>query len=188
MMKNNFFLLFLIYRYIFSGHYLLSCCRYGVWGRKYKYSYSQDDELWSNLWFVWVLHIGLFHFYMAHHSSQYEKWCFRAFLRFGIKWNIRSPVFAPGKNRTFIFLLLENFASLRPAIIESHVINVVPFLHSSDCSGGSISDEMDRDALFLASLVYVSANTGWGTKISLFFSVAVPCSSLWELLLASVFA
>ena len=29
MMKNNFFLLFLIYRYIFSGHYLLSYYRYG---------------------------------------------------------------------------------------------------------------------------------------------------------------
>ena len=41
--------------------------------------------------------------------------------------------FAPGKNRTFIFLLLLSFASLKPAIIESLAINVVPFLHSSAC-------------------------------------------------------
>ena len=58
------------------------------------------------------------------------------FFRFWIKWNIRSSVFAPGKNRTFIFLLLDSFASLKPATIESPVINVVPFLHSSDCLGG----------------------------------------------------
>ena len=105
------------------------------------------------------------------------------FFRFGIKWNIRSSVFAPGKNRTFIFLLLDSFASLKPAIIESPVIKVVPFLHSSDCLGGSISDGFDRDALFLTSSVCVCANTGWGITISLFSSVVIPCSSLSVLLL-----
>ena len=77
------------------------------------------------------------------------------FFRFGIKWNIRSSVFAPGKNGTFIFLLLESFASLKPAIMESSVIKVVPFLHSSGCLGGSISDGFDCDVLFLASSVSV---------------------------------
>ena len=52
---------------IFSTHYLLSYCLYGLWGRRYKYSYSQDCELWSNLWFFWVLHKGRFRFYIAHH-------------------------------------------------------------------------------------------------------------------------
>ena len=70
------------------------------------------------------------------------------FFRFGIKWNIRSSVFTPGKNRTFIFFLLESFASLKPPIIDSPIINVVPFLHFSDCLGGSIFDGFDRDALF----------------------------------------
>ena len=109
------------------------------------------------------------------------------FFRFGIKWNIRSSVFAPGKNRTFIFLLLDSFASLKPAIIESPVIKVVPFLHSSDCLGGSISDGFDRDALFLTSSVCVYANTGWGITISLFSSVVIACSSLSVMLSASVF-
>ena len=109
------------------------------------------------------------------------------FFRFGIKWNIRSSVFAPGKNRTFIFLLLDTFASLKPAIIESPVIKVVPFLHSSDCLGGSISDGFDRDALFLTSSVCVYANTGWGITISLFSSVVIACSSLSVMLSASVF-
>ena len=104
------------------------------------------------------------------------------FFRFGIKWNIRSSVFAPGKNRTFIFLLLDSFASLKPAIIESPVIKVVPFLHSSDCLGGS--DGFDRDAIFLT---LVCANTGWVIIISLFSSVVIPCSSFSVLLSASVF-
>ena len=108
------------------------------------------------------------------------------FFRFGIKWNIRSSVFAPGKNRTFI-LLLDTFAYLKPAIIESPVIKVVPFLHSSDCLGGSISDGFDRDALLLTSSVCLCANTGWGITISLFSSVEIPCSSLSVLLSASNF-
>ena len=107
--------------------------------------------------------------------------------RFGIKLKIRSSVFMPGKNRTFIFLLLDSFASLKPAIIESPVIKVVPFLHSSDCLGGSISDGFDRDALFLTSSVCVYANTGWGITISLFSSVVIACSSLSVMLSASVF-
>ena len=75
-----------------------------------------------------------------------------------------------------------SFASLKLAIIESPVINVVPFLHSSDCLGGLISDGFDRDALFLASSVCVCANAGWAITISLFPSVAIPCSSLSVLL------
>ena len=64
-----------------------------------------------------------------------------------------SSAFAPGKNRTFIFLLLDSFASLKPAIIESPVIKVVPLLHYSDCLGDSISDGFNRDALLLTLLV-----------------------------------
>ena len=109
------------------------------------------------------------------------------FFRFGIKWNIRSSAFAPGKNRTFIFLLLESFASLKPAIIESRVTNVVPFLHSSGSLVGSISDGFDRDALFLSSSVSACANTSWGITISLYSSVAIPCCFLWELFSTSVF-
>ena len=109
------------------------------------------------------------------------------FFRFGIKWNIRSSVFAPGKTRTFIFLLLESFAFLKPAIIESPVMNVVPFLHSSDCLGGSILDGFSRDALFLTSSVCVCAITDWGITISLFSPVAIPCCSLSVLLSDSVF-
>ena len=59
------------------------------------------------------------------------------------------------KNCTFVFLL-ESFAFLKPAIIESPVINAVPFLHSSDCLGGSNSDGFDSDALILASSVSVT--------------------------------
>ena len=84
-------------------------------------------------------------------------------------------------------MLLDSFASLKPAIIESPVVKVVPFLHSSDCLGGSVSDWFDRDALFLTSSVCVCANTGWGITISLFSSVVIPCSSLSVLLSASVF-
>ena len=105
----------------------------------------------------------------------------------GIKLNIRYSVFVPGKNWTFIFLSLESFASLTPAITESSVINLIPFLQSSDCLAGSISDGFDRDALFLASSVFVFANTGWAITISLFSLVAIPCSSLSVLLSASVF-
>ena len=108
------------------------------------------------------------------------------FFRFGIKWNIRSSVFAPGKNRTFIFLLLDSFASLKPAIIEFPVVKVVPFRHSSDCLGGSISDGFDRGELFLTSSVCVCGNTGWGITISLFSLVAIPCFSLPVLLSVSV--
>ena len=89
------------------------------------------------------------------------------FFKFEIKWNIRSSVSAQGKNRTFIFLLLEGFASLKPAIIESPVINVVPLL--------------------LSSSVCMCANIGWGITISLLSSFAIPCSSLSVLLSASVF-
>ena len=77
------------------------------------------------------------------------------FVRFGIKWNIRSSVFARGKNGTFIFLLLKSFASLKPTIMKSPVIKMVPFLHSSGCVGGSILDGFDCDSLFLASSVSV---------------------------------
>ena len=56
-------------------------------------------------------------------------------------------------DRTFIFLLLDSFASLKPAVIESPLIKVVPFLHSSDCLGDSISDGFNRDVLFLTSSV-----------------------------------
>ena len=72
------------------------------------------------------------------------------FFRFWVKWNIRSSGFAPGKSRTFIFLLPESFASFKPAIAESPVINMVPFLHFSDCLGGSILDRLDRDMLVLS--------------------------------------
>ena len=106
--------------------------------------------------------------------------------RFEIKWNIRSSVSALGKNRTFIFFLLEGFASLKPAIIESPVINVVPFIYSSACLDGSILDGFDGDALFLASSVCVCDNTGWGITTWLFYSVAIPCSSLSVLFSASV--
>ena len=58
-----------IYFFMTSFAFFLSV---RTWGRRYKYSYSQDDELWSNLWFVWALHKGQFHFYIAHHSSQYK--------------------------------------------------------------------------------------------------------------------
>ena len=111
----------------------------------------------------------------------------RFFFRFEIKWNIRYSVFVPGKNWTFIFLLLESFTSVTPAITESSVINVIAFLQSSDCLAGSISDGFDRDTLFLASSVFVLANTGWAITISLFSLVAIPCSSLSVLLSASVF-
>ena len=70
----------------------------------------------------------------------------RLFFRFGIKRSIRSSVFAPGKNRTIIFFLLESFASLKPAI--------KPCLHSSDNSGGSVSDGFDSDTLILLG-VYI---------------------------------
>ena len=160
---------------------MLSYCRYGLSGRRYKYSYSQDDELWSNLWFVWALHQGRFHFIWRIIRPSMN--VVELFFRFGIKWN----VFAKGKNRTFIFLLFESFVSLKPAITESPVINVVPLLHSSDCLCGSISDGFDHDALFLASSVCVCANTGWGITISLFSSVAIPFSSLSVLLSARVF-
>ena len=84
-------------------------------------------------------------------------------------------------------LLLESFDSLKPAIVESPVINGVPFLHSSECLGGSILDGFDRDELFLASSVSVCASAGWGITISLFSSVAIPCSSFSVLLSAGVF-
>ena len=79
------------------------------------------------------------------------------FFRFRIKWNIRSSVF----DRTCIFLLLESFASLKPAVMEDPVINVVLFLHSSDYLGGSISNGFDTDLLILALSVSVYANSGW---------------------------
>ena len=75
--------------------------------------------------------------------------------RFGIKWSINSFVFASGKNSIYIFLLLESFAYLKRAIIESLVINVVPYLHSPDYLSCSISDGFDNNVLFLASLVSV---------------------------------
>ena len=78
-------------------------------------------------------------------------------------------------------LLPSNLVSL------NLVINVVPFLHPSDCLGGSISDGFDRDVLFLASSVCVCANTGWRISISLFSLFAVPCSSLSVLLSANAF-
>ena len=62
-------------------------------------------------------------------------------LRYGIRWNIRSSVFAPGRKRTFTFLFLDSLASLNPAIMESPTIKVVPFFHSPvDWSGGLFSD------------------------------------------------
>ena len=64
---------------------------------------------------------------------------------------------------------------------------MVPFRHSSDWLGGSISDGFDRDALFLTSSVCVCANTGWEITISLFSSVVIPCSSLSVLLSANGF-
>ena len=57
------------------------------------------------------------------------------------------------------FLSLETFTSLKPAFSESPGINVVHFLHSSDCLGCSVSDRSDSDALFLAALVPVHTNT-----------------------------
>ena len=117
---------------------------------------------------------------MAHYSfrSNMNNDVVGHFFRFGIKWNIRSSAFAPGKNRTFIFLLLESFAFLKPAIIESRVTNVVPFLHSSGGLVSSISDGFDRDALFLSSSLSACANTGWGIAISLFFSCDTVLFSL----------
>ena len=168
-----------IYFFMTSFAFFLSV---RTWGRRYKYSYSQDDELWSNLWFVWALYQGRFHFIWRIIRPSMND-VVELFFRFGIKRN----VFAKGKNRTFIFLLLQSFVSLKPAITESPVINVVHLLHSSDCLCGSISDGFDHDALFLASSVCVCANTGWGITISLFSSVAIPCSSLSVLPSDSVF-
>ena len=125
---------------------------------------------------------------MAHHSSQYEQWCCRiSFPDLELSETLDLLFLHQEKNRTFIFLLLDSFASLKPGIIESPVIIVVPFRHSSDCLGGSILDGFDRDALFLTLSVCVCTNTGWGITTSLFCSVAIPCFSLSVLLSASVF-
>ena len=62
-------------------------------------------------------------------------------LRYGMRWNIRSSVFAPGRKRTFTFLFLDSLASLNPEIMESPKIKVVPFFHSPvDKSSSSFSD------------------------------------------------
>ena len=42
-----------------------------------------------------------------------------------------SLIFAPGKYLTLIFLFLDIFFSLRPDIVDSPKISVVPFHHSS---------------------------------------------------------
>ena len=71
----------------------------------------------------------------------------------------------------FIFLLLESFVFPQTCCNESIVINVVPFLHSSDCLGGAISGGFNRDALFLASSLSAVANIGWDITISLSLQV-----------------
>ena len=53
-------------------------------------------------------------------------------LRYGIRWNIRSSAFAPGRKRIFTFLFPNSLASLNSEIMESPTIKVVPFFHLID--------------------------------------------------------
>ena len=76
-----------------------------------------------------------------------------------------------------------NNNDVSPVIMESPVINLVPYLHSSDCLSYSISHEFDSDALFFS----VHANAGWNKTVSLASLVGRSCSSLSVLLSASAF-
>ena len=50
---------------------------------------------------------------------------------YGIRWNIRSSIFAPDRKRTFAFLFLDSLASLNPEIMEFPTVKVAPFFYSA---------------------------------------------------------
>ena len=76
-----------------------------------------------------------------------------------------------------------NNNDVSPVIMESPVINLVPYLHSSDCLSYSISYGFGSDALFFS----VHANAGWNKTVSLASLVGISCSSLSVLLSARAF-